>query len=130
MDGRSSKSVLDIIEEATYLLRSAPIGAFAAYYLGTMPFLLAFLFFWADMGRSGTAYDHAAPAALGMAALYLWMVSWQAVFTQQLRSTLTGNKPAPLRRLAFVQVTLQPTKFVILPIAALITKDVLRAAGV
>src|SRR5271165_1454214 len=115
------KSPLDLLEEATYLLRSAPAGALAAYYLGTLPFLLAFLFFWADMSRDAFAYERSVPAAFGVAVLFVWMSAWQGVFAQSLRSLLTGNPAASFWRLAFVQATLQPTKFVILPVAALIT---------
>lgn len=115
------KDSLDLIEEATYLLRSAPAGAVAAYYIGTLPFLLAFLFFWADMSRAASAYEHSAPAALGVAVMFVWMSVWQAVFAQALRSVLTGSRPASFWRLAFVQATLQPTKFIVLPLAALIT---------
>jgi len=116
-----AKSSLDLLEEATYLLRSAPAAAVAAYYTGTLPFLLAFLFFWADMSRDAFAYERSAPAAFGVAVLFVWMSAWQGVFAQSLRSVLTGNRPASFWRLAFVQATLQPTKFVILPVAALIT---------
>src|SRR5690242_15994551 len=116
MAGRQDKTPLDLVEEATYLLRNAPAGAIAAYYVGTLPFALAFLFFWADMGRSATAYEHIAPAALGLAVLFLWMSAWQAAFAQGLRSTLTGTPPAAFRRLAFVQATLQPTKLIAIPI--------------
>ena len=116
-----AKSSLDLVEEATYLLRRSPAGALAAYCVGTLPFALAFLFFWADMGRNALAYEHCAPAALGIAALFLWMCVWQAVFAQGLRAVLTGTAPAPIRRLALVQATLQPTKLIVLPIAALLT---------
>src|ERR1019366_9370994 len=34
-----------------------------AYYTGSLPFVLGFLFFWADMSQSAFAYDHCAPAA-------------------------------------------------------------------
>src|ERR1700692_4955006 len=89
------KTSLDLVEEATYLLRRSPPGALAAYCVGTLPFALAFLFFWADMGRNALAYEHSAPAALGVAALFLWMSVWQAVFAQGLRSMLTGTGSAP-----------------------------------
>lgn len=115
------KSSLDLLEEATYLLRSAPAAAVAAYYAGTLPFLLGFLFFWADMSRDAYAPEQTAPAALGVAALFVWMSAWQAVFAQSLRTVLTGGRPASFRRLAFIQATLQPTKFFILPIAAIVT---------
>lgn len=121
MTARDDKNALDLVEEAFYLLRNAPTPAFAAYCVGTLPFLLAFLFFWADMGRSATAYDHAAPAALGVAALYVWMSIWQAVFAQALRSTLTGSARPPLGPLAFVQAALQPTKLIVVPAAVLLT---------
>jgi hypothetical protein len=115
------KSSLDLVEEASYLLRRSPAGALAAYCVGTLPFVLAFLFFWADMGRNALAYEHCAQASLGIAALYLWMSVWQAVFAQGLRGLLTGSDPAPVRRLAVVQATLQPTKLIVIPVAALLT---------
>src|SRR5258706_10599060 len=120
MAQQREKSALDLLEEAAYLVRNAPATALAAYYVGTLPFVLAFLFFWADMGRSPTAYDHCAPAALGVAAMYVWMSMWQAVFAQRLRSTLTGTPPAPFLRLAFVQASLQPVKPIALAIAGLL----------
>lgn len=118
---RGPKSSLDLVEEATYLLRRSPAGALAAYCVGTLPFALAFLFFWADMGRNALAYEHCAPAALGVAVLYSWMSVWQAVFAQGLRAVLTGTAPASIRRLSLVQAMLQPTKLIVLPIAALLT---------
>src|SRR5690349_15598295 len=120
MAERREKQALDLVEEAAYLVRNAPVPALAAYYFGTLPFLLAFLFFLADMGESSTAWEHCAPAALGVAALYIWMSVWQAVFAQRLRSTLAGTGPAPLWRLAFVQASLQPVKVIALLVAALL----------
>jgi hypothetical protein len=120
MPEQRKKSALDLLEESTYLVRNVPAAALAAYYTGTLPFVLAFRFFWADMGRSATAYDHCAPAALGVAAMYVWMSVWQAVYAQQLRSALTGTPPAPFFRLAFVQASLQPAKPIAIAIAALL----------
>src|SRR5258708_6908619 len=120
MAERRERTALDLLEEAAYLVRNAPATALAAYYMGTLPFVLAFLFFWADMGSSPTAYDHCAPAALGVAAMYVWMSVWQAMFAQRLRSMLTGMRPAPFFRLAFVQASLQPAKPLALAIAALL----------
>src|ERR1035438_10806097 len=48
---RPAKSAIELYEEAVYLLRSAPASALAAYYTGSLPFVLAFLFFWADMSQ-------------------------------------------------------------------------------
>lgn len=117
---RASKGAVELLEEAVYLLRSAPISALAAYYAGSVPFILGFLFFWADLSQSAFGYDHCAPAALGLALLYAWMTYWQSVFVQKLQAELapdssTGNP----RRRGLLQVALQPTKFLILPLAAL-----------
>lgn len=122
---RPAKSAIELYEEAVYLLRSAPASALAAYYTGSLPFVLAFLFFWADMSQSAFAYDHCAPAALGLASLFSWMMYWQALFVRRLHAELSGV-PAPpwlsnqARRLGYLQIALQPTKFLVLPVALLI----------
>jgi hypothetical protein len=122
---RQEKSPIELYEEGIYLLRRAPSSVIATYYAGALPFILAFLFFWADMSQSSFAYEHCAPAALGLALLYCWMVYWQALFVRQLRLELSGA-PRPARfwseswRLGFVQFPLQPTKLFLLPLATLI----------
>jgi hypothetical protein len=122
---RPAKSAVDLYEEAVYLLKRAPASALAAYYAGSLPFVLGFLFFWADMSQSAFAYDHCAPAALGLALLFTWMMYWQAIFVRELDAELSGA-PAPAwwsrgtRRLGFLQIALQPTKFLVLPIALLV----------
>jgi Domain of unknown function (DUF4129) len=122
---RPARSAVELYEEAVYLLRSAPASALAAYYAGSLPFVLAFQFFWADMSQSAFAYDHCAPAALGLALLFLWMMYWQALFVRRLHAELSGVV-APTwgsnqaRRLGFLQFAVQPTKFLVLPVASLI----------
>ena len=121
---RPSKSAIELCEEAVYLLRRAPAPALAAYYTGSLPFILGFLFFWADMSHSSFAYDHCAPAALGLALLFSWMIYWQALFVRSLRAEVSGVS-LPLawsresRRLGFLQIAMQPTKFLALPVALL-----------
>jgi len=120
---RPAKSAVQLYEEAVYLLRRAPAATLAAYYAGSIPFVLGFLFFWADMSQSAFAYDHCAPAALGVALLFLWMMYWQALFVQKLHAELSGVPPPACwsnetRRLGFQQLALQPTKFVVLPVAS------------
>lgn len=41
---REGPGALELLEEATHLLRRAPAGTLLAYYLGTLPFVLALLF--------------------------------------------------------------------------------------
>src|ERR1044071_2976773 len=90
------KSSLELIEEAIALLRAVPLGVFVGYYLGTVPFVLGGLYFWADMSASPFAGQHLAGAALGLAVLFLWMKFCQTLFAQGLKASLRGEAgPAP-----------------------------------
>lgn len=119
------KSALELIEEAVHLLRTAPAGAWAAYYLGGLPFVLGLMYFWADMSRNPFAYEHLAEASLALAALFLWMKFWQVVFAQQLRAAI-GLSPAAgwnfarCRRVFLVQVAFQPWGLFLLPLALVV----------
>jgi hypothetical protein len=116
------KGSLEVIEEAIHLLRAIPLSAFATYYLGTLPFVLAALYFWADMSRSPFADQHLAGAALGLAILFLWMKFWQAVFGRELSAALVGGSGPPLTlkrcaRILSAQSVLHPTGLFLMPLA-------------
>lgn len=120
------KGALDLLEEATSLLRLAPAGLLASYYAGSLPFVLGLLFFWADMSRGSFARQHASDAALGMALLYLWMKGWQAVFARRLRARLSSTASSSpgsrgWARLWWSQAAHQPYSLFALPVALLIT---------
>lgn len=119
------QSVIRVIEEAVHLLRSAPGSLLAGYYLGSAPFVLGLMYFWADMSRSATAAEHHTMAALSLAFLYAWMKFWHTVFAHQLRDHLTGELPYKwsLRRITSVAATqslIQSTRFITLPIAGVL----------
>ncbi len=119
---REGKSALELAEEATHLLRGAPPSAFAAYYLGALPFALGFLYFWVDMARSPFAYQHLTGAALAVAALFLFMKFWHSVFARILRSSLSNVaspslKAADCWRLFVSQTILQATGLFLMPLA-------------
>jgi hypothetical protein len=121
---QQSRPALDLIEEAVHLLRTAPAGALAAYCVGTLPFVLGLLYFWADMSRSPYARQHVVEAALGVTLLFVWMKFWQAMFARQLRSFVSGEVPPSLTvrrgiRIVLGQAALQPTGLFLLPLAAL-----------
>src|SRR5438067_818132 len=122
---RTAKTSLVMIEEAVHLLRSAPVSIVALYYVGSLPFVFAALFFWADMSRDPFAPRELVGGALGLAALFLWMKACQTVFTRHLRA-IAASQPAPrfnLRSLASIfisQATVQPTGLFLLPLAFLI----------
>ena len=119
---REGPGALETIETAVHLLRTAPVATLATYCAGALPFILGLLFFWADMSRSPFAAQHAVAAALALAGLFLWLKFWQALFTQKLRTQLSGEAPARLTwrrvgKILFTQVTLQPTALFVLPLA-------------
>lgn len=119
------KSSIDIIEEATHLLRRMPSSLFASYYAGTLPFVLCFLFFWADMSRSSFAYKHVAEYSLVIALLFVWMKCWNAVFAGQIKAFITEEKSEKwnfrkILHLIAVQSAIQPTGLILLPAAMIV----------
>jgi hypothetical protein len=123
---QAGKPVLDLIEEAVGLLRTAPKSTIACYYIGALPFMLGLLYFWTDMSRGAFAYEHLARGSLGMAALFLWMKCWQAAFAAGIRAHVAAEPPprwtfTRIRRLAIVQAAVQPLGLFVRLAALLIT---------
>ena len=123
---QQGKGAFDLIEEAVHLLRTAPVAAIAIYYLGAIPFVLALLFFWADMSRNPFANQHLADASLAMAASFLWMKFWQAIFARRIRAQLSVEPPPPLNfrrclRIFLTQTILQPFGLFLIPCALVLT---------
>ena len=58
--------MVELLEEAVHLVRLAPAGSLSAYYVGSLPFVLALLYFWADMSRSAFAGERLAAGAMGL----------------------------------------------------------------
>ena len=119
--GDQPRPVLDLLEAAFHLLRLAPRRAIAGYFVGTLPFMLAWLFFWSDMARGAHAEARLAPGAALLALLFVWMKTWQSLYAADLLAFLRGDPPPPLglRRLARValeQGILQPTGLLALPL--------------
>jgi hypothetical protein len=119
---QQGKSGLDLIEEATHVLRTAPIQTLAIYYAGTIPFVLGVLYFWADMSRSPYADQHLAEASLGLAGLFLWMKFWQAIFACRVRVQIAGDAPPrwTLRRgwsVFVAQTIVQPSGLFLIPLS-------------
>ena len=93
---------IELIEEGTRLFRTAGLPTLALYYIGTMPFILALLYFWADMSRDAYAAQRILPGSLTVAILYLWMNAWQSIYAVELRSRLGGR--SGLRFLAVASI--------------------------
>ncbi len=120
------KGAIELIEEAVHLLRRAPIAILASYYAGGLPFVLASLYFWADMSRSPFAYQHLAGGALGLAALFVWMKLCHSIFARRLRALMAGEPPPALsfrcyRRIFISQTALQSSGLFVLPFSLVLT---------
>ena len=119
------KSSIELIEEAFYLLRAAAPATLAAYFLGSVPFVAALLFFCTDMSRSPFAAQHLPEASLALALLFFWMKFFQARFARLLRAQVSGDPSlarslkSSARSLA-VQTILQSSALFVLPVAAFI----------
>ena len=84
-----------LVEEATHLLRRAPLGGWLAYFMGSAPFVVFLFYFWSDMSRSPLASRHVLELSLLLALLFVWMKTWQAVFCGQLMGMVEGRDIMP-----------------------------------
>jgi hypothetical protein len=102
-----------LMDEALTLVRSGGSAALLYYYLGTLPFITALLFFWNDMSYSSFAADHVLWTSLLMGLLFCWMKGWQAVygrFLHDIRQGITPQATGPTEflRICCCQATVQP----------------------
>lgn len=112
----------EIIDEAFHLLRNAGWKLLPAYYIGSLPFVMGMLYFWADMSRAADARQYLGWSSLGVAALFGWMKCWQALFTIRTREHILGQNSSARPGLRFanligVQIAIHASAFFILPVA-------------
>lgn len=115
---------LQLMEDAVHGLRRLPLSAHLAFLVGTVPFLLGALWYWADMSRGAFADRRCASGALLLAVLYLWMKTWHAVYSAALRVGLAATAAEPWtfrrwRRCLIVQAALQPWGLLLVPLSLL-----------
>lgn len=120
-------SALALADDAVRLVRNAPADALFCYFLGSVPFCLALLYFWAAMSDlHGGGKNHLPAAALALTLLYIWMKGWQSVYALRLREGLLQAAPARwtfarIAGLFALQGAIQPSALFVLPLAALTT---------
>ncbi len=124
LEQQAEKHAVELWEETVHLLRSLPLEYWGTYYLGSLPFFLGLLYFWIDMTQNALANRHLSTAALGMACLFLWMKSWQAVFANQLYRHICNEPSQPwtlhrLSTLVFTQTLVQPSGLFVKPLSAI-----------
>ncbi len=121
---RGGKSAVDILEEATHLLR-ANVLLLAPYYLGSLPFILGLLYFWTDMSTGADAWRRCSEASWGLALLFIWMKTWQSLYADRLLERIRGETSSAwgvrrMMRAAAIQTAIQPWGILILPIAFIV----------
>ena len=119
---QKERGAIEIIEQAIHLLRLSPLRLLFSYYIGSLPFVLGLLYFWADMSRNAFASKYCAVTSLGLAMLFVWMKCWHGVFAQNIISHMAGE-PMPRRslvsigRLTATQTIIQASGLFVLPLA-------------
>jgi hypothetical protein len=112
------------MDEAVYLVKKSGIGCLSSYYIGTLPFILAFLYFWSEMCQSAFATQQAFPASLLMALLFCWMKTWQSWFCFQLEKCRRDEEYSfsfkKFIDIAINQTMLQPLGLLALPLALIL----------
>src|SRR5579859_4835907 len=117
---------MEILDEAVSLLRRTPLSVFFVYYLGALPFWLAFVYFYFDMTQSADADAHLPGEALFLTVLYFWMKTCQAIFARKLLALLEGDDAEPwdLRGLAntvLLQTIYAGSLVIVYPLGLIIT---------
>jgi len=119
-------SALDLIEDAIHLARETPWRYWLIYYLGTIPFVVGFLFFWSDMSSGAFAREHLFGSSFLLAIGFVVMKACQASTMSAMRARVSGESPGEwtpsrARRTLVTQAILSPWGLLIRPVALLIT---------
>jgi hypothetical protein len=121
-----AKSAFEITDEAVHLLRLLPVSVLSAYYIGTLPFVLGFLYFWGEMSQSALAEEYCSIFSLGLALLFVWMKVWQVFFLRHIRNRLMGRARSRMSfgrilRVILTQTIIQTSGFIVIPVSILLT---------
>jgi len=117
---------MEVLDEAVSLLRRTPLSVFSVYYVGALPFWLAFVYFYFDMTQSADAEAHLPGEALLLTALYFWMKTCQAIFARKLLALLEDEDVEPwdlprLANTALLQTIYAGSLIIVYPVALIIT---------
>lgn len=120
----SARPAREIAEETVHLLRAAPVAAWGAYFLGTIPFCVGMIYFVNAMEVYAFAERGLPLYAALLTLLFVWMKAWQARFAEHLLCVLRGEgvRPWPLKAFlatVYNQAVLQTTGLFLLPFAFL-----------
>jgi len=113
-----------MLEESLGVLRTSRPGTLGCYYIGSLPFVLVLIYFLADVTQSAFAAESLLEGSAGVAAAFIWMKCWHAVFAGRLMDQLCGQAPEPwgigrVCRVAAGQAAIQPWGLFLIPTASL-----------
>lgn len=118
--------VIELIEEAMQLLRGVPAGALLVYYAGTVPFVLAVLFFWAYTTWFTPPLAVVAWSCVLLVGFFAAMKAAHAEFCARLLAHRLGAARGPLTgrkflRLAGQQLCWQAPGLLLVPVALVLS---------
>ena len=116
---------LDLIEEAFYCVRQIPLATTAAYLVCTLPFLLALLFFWAEMSTHPNADRQLSGWLIELTSLFLLAKIGQSILSHALWSIVrrVPQSPWTLRRVvrtAGIHLAIQPLGLFLLALSTIL----------
>lgn len=120
---QNSASGVQLIEDVLHTAKSLSLSSWATYYAATFPFVLMFLYFWADMANHAFAHQRLAVEVTGLSVLFIVMKTGQSLFCRQALALVSDNFDLPrphVLRIAVNQTIVQPTGFLVLPICLFI----------
>lgn len=129
---KRSGTAIDLLEQGVHLLRKARGDTLLCYYVGSVPFVLCALYYWADMSRGAFARERAASGAFILALVFVWMKYCQSRFCLRLRRQISSVSPhsdladsvdgfAARFRQALTQTVIHTTGIFAIPIAILLS---------
>ncbi|MDX2226708.1 MAG: DUF4129 domain-containing protein [Verrucomicrobiae bacterium] len=117
---------VELAGQAFHLVRQCPRGLLLWYAVGTCPFLLVLLFFWADLTRGRITTGTIPLQCLLLTATFLWMKLCQTEYMGRMYCWLSEKSPPVLSWRRFInmlvqQSILQPPGLVLIPVSLLVT---------
>jgi len=117
----SELSAFELITESFILIKNLPILQIGSYYIGTMPFMIVFLFFWATMSFNPDGINQLGLYSIILVILFIWMKTWQAIFTQNLKKQIYQEKVSykvrDFIRITKIQLLTQPIGIISVPLS-------------
>jgi len=98
---------LELLEESVHVLRSNISETLPFYAFGSVPLVLAMIYFVSDMSQRSDALDVLPGAATTMTLLFIWKNAWQSIFLRKVMDILTLRDPEKVSMGEFARIAFQ-----------------------